>query len=93
MIIDSKLPNNKNFMTEMSLGKHGLKSAISDSAVSGMEQNNVALDLELDQGKKELEKKKKKEAKEKEKKRTAELSTPLSQEELKVTYLRKLTLI
>jgi len=96
MIINGKLPEFKNFMNEMTLGKDGLKSTINDSAVSGTEKNNVALELEQDKARQDLEKKKKRQKEQEEEEEAKVLlktSAPQNTEDLRKLYLAKLTLI
>jgi hypothetical protein len=45
MIIDSKLPGFKNFLSENRLNNDGVKTSIDHSAVAASEQNNVDLEL------------------------------------------------
>jgi len=46
MIIDSKLPGFKNYLSENRLTNGGIKTTIDQAAVAPSEQNNVDLDLE-----------------------------------------------
>ncbi len=93
MLINGKMPDFKNFMNEMSLGKDGLKSTINDSAVAGTEKNNVALELEQEKARQDLEKKKKKEKEKEKAKEVIKAKAPQSNEDLRKLYLAKLTLI
>ncbi len=93
MFISGKMPDFKNFMNEMTLGKDGLKSTINDSAVAGTEKNNVSLELEQERARQDLEKKKKKEKEKIQNVKEAKIETPQSSEDLRKLYLAKLTLI
>lgn len=45
MIIDSKLPGLKNYLSENRLNNGGVKTSINHSAIAASEQNNVDLEL------------------------------------------------
>lgn len=45
MIIDSKLPGFKNYLSENRLSNGGVKTSIDQSAIAPNEQNNVDLEL------------------------------------------------
>jgi len=48
MIIDSKLPGFKSYLSENRLNNGGVKTTINQSAVAASEQNNVDLELKDD---------------------------------------------
>jgi hypothetical protein len=96
MIIDSKLPGFKNFLSENRLNNDGVKTSIDHSAVAASEQNNV--DLELKDSTKNAQdsyKEKKKDQKqakeeEKEEKPTIQIET---EAEIKSRNLKLLNLL
>lgn len=45
MIIDSKLPGFKSYLSDLRLSNNGVKTTIDQSAVAPSEQNNVDLEL------------------------------------------------
>ncbi len=59
MIIDTKLPAFKSFMSESKLNNGGLKTTIDQSAVTGGEQTDVNLNLNSEEDSQESTNKKK----------------------------------
>ena len=95
MIIDSKLPGFKNYLSENRLTNGGIKTTIDQAAVAPSEQNNVDLDLESstkNSHDKNNHKKKKKDQtlevrQEQKAEKTNETETDLKQKNLKLLNL------
>lgn len=96
MIIDSKLPGFKSFLSENRLTNGGIKTTIDQAAVAPSEQNNV--DLQLDDSTKNSQdsynKKKKEEHKESEERSEDKVEKVLqSDTEIKEKNLKLLNLL
>ena len=95
MIIDSKLPGFKSYLSENRLTNGGIKTTIDQAAVAPSEQNNVDLDLESstkNSHDKNNHKKKKKDQtlevrQEQKAEKTNETETDLKQKNLKLLNL------
>lgn len=95
MNIDNKLLNLKSFLSENRMNQSGVKTTLSESAVSGMDKNNVEMTLDDDakNGNERSKKKQKNKTSTKEATKNAAPITPQTNEELKLTNLKKLNLL
>lgn len=79
MIIDSKLPGFKSYLSEGRLGNGGIKTTIDQAAVSPSEQNNVDLQMDDNTNNSQDSYSKKKEEHKESKERPKEKKEPLVQ--------------
>ena len=95
MIIDSKLPGFKSYLSENRLNNGGIKTTIDQSAVAPSEQNNVDLHLDDDtKNSQDSYKKKKEEHKESKKKNEEKVEKIIqSDAEIKGKNLKLLNLL
>lgn len=96
MIIDSKLPGFKSYLSENRLNNGGIKTTIDQSAVAPSEQNNVNLQLDNEtKNSQDSYNKKKKEEQKESKEQTEEKveQVVLSDNEIKDKNLKLLNLL
>ena len=95
MIIDSKLPGFKSYLSENRLNNGGIKTTIDQSAVAPSEQNNVNLKLDDESNNSQDSYKKKKEEQKESKEQTEEKveKVVLSENEIKGKNLKLLNLL
>ncbi len=95
MIVDNKLFNLKNYLSDTRLNQASIKTTLHESAVTSTGKNNVDMSLNNEGAKKQYEQiKKKLKSKEGNKaKKNSQDSGPKSKEKTKITNLKKLNLL